>query len=150
MAKSFPMKKIKLGIPAAILGASIALLLTLGGAFAYVLMGSREIAVSATHLTLDGTLYSKQVDRASIDVSGVRVVDLDKATDLAISSKSNGFGLPGLREGYFDLANGKRAFVMLTDEARVVVVPTSDEWLLFSAADPESVVAQLANPSGAR
>ena len=146
MARSFPMKKIRLGLPIAIIGSSVLVLLGLAGAFGYVLLGGRQVVVDARGIHLDGALYSKRVDRASIDMDGIRTVDLSTSTELEIEGKSNGFSVPGLREGYFDLANGKRAFVLLTDESRVVVVPTSGDWLLFSSSDPDKVVAALRTP----
>ena len=143
--RSFPMTKIRLGLPISILGFAVLSLLTTAGIFAYLLLGARTVRVDADRVTVAGPLYSTSVPRAEIDPAGVRVVDLDQAPELALSRKDNGLGLPGLKEGWFSLANGQKAFALLTDTARVVVVPTrTGSWLLLSAADADKLVAQLA------
>jgi len=136
MKKSFRMQKVSLVAPIAIFGSTILLLVGLAGAFSYVLMGSRTVVVTDTAVKADGTVYSTTISRSSIDTANVKIVDLEKTPEFQPDGKKDGFGLPGLKEGWYELKNGKKAFLMLTDWSKVVVVPTSDYWLLISADHP--------------
>jgi len=134
--------KLAIAIPSVV----IAVLVVMAAVMAWICLGSRTIAVDRDRVTVEGRMYSTVIPRASIDAGGVRVVDLDKTPDLRPTYRSNGLALPGLREGWFRLANGKRAFVMLTDTSHVVVIPTSDAWLLLSARNSDELAARLRAP----
>lgn len=138
---SMPAARSKLAI--VILGVVAAIGLVLASAFLWVMLGPRTVTVAPDRVRVSGALYSTELPRDAIDRDGVRVVDLNEVSEVSPRSKSNGLGLPGLQEGWFELANGKRAFVMLTDRSRVVVVPSSREWLLLSVPDADRLVDRL-------
>jgi hypothetical protein len=138
---SMPAARSKLAI--VILGFVVLLGTVMAAGFLWVTLGSRTVTVERDRIKVEGALYSDELSRDAIDRAGVRVVDLDHAPELALSYRSNGLGLPGLKEGWFKMENGKRAFLMLTDTSRVVVVPSSKEWLLLSVPDGERLVEKL-------
>jgi hypothetical protein len=141
--RTFPMPSARSTLAIVILGFVVLSGTVMATAFMWVTLGSRSVAVGPQRIEVSGALYSNELPLDAVDRAGVRVVDLDQAPELALSGKSNGLGLPGLKEGWFELANGKRAFVMLTDTSRVVVVPSSREWLLLSVADADRLVDRL-------
>ncbi len=141
--RTFPMPSARSTLAIVILGFVVLSGTVMATAFMWVTLGSRSVAVGPQRIEVSGALYSNELPLDAVDRAGVRVVDLDQAPELALSGKSNGLGLPGLKEGWFELANGKRAFVMLTDTSRVVVVPSSREWLLLSVPDADRLVDRL-------
>jgi Bacterial PH domain len=77
-----------------------------------------------------------------------RDFDLDAArgTDAALQPTFRllGASLPGYRAGWFQLRSGGRAFLLVTDPCRVLVLPRRDAApLLLSAARPEAVLEAL-------
>lgn len=149
MTRTFPMQQVRLAAPIAILGFAIVSLLATSAAFLYVMLGSREVVVGAERVVVDGTIYSTEVPRAAIDASGVKIIDLDRTPELELRGRQNAFGLPGLREGWYELTGGNKAFVMVTDMSRVVAIPTTaGYWILVSATDPERLVKELSAPPG--
>lgn len=151
MTRSYPMTEVRMTLPIAILGPVVAAMITTAMGFSYMLIGHRTVAIGLDRVRVEGAMYSTEVSRAAIAGRGVRLVDLDRTPELAPTHRTNGFGLPGLQEGWFELANGKRAFALLTDTSRVVAIPTSSHWLLLSASDGARIVARLTpSPAASR
>jgi hypothetical protein len=62
--------------------------------------------------------------------------------------RTNGIGLSGLRVGWFQLVNGKRALLFLSGSDSAVRVPTRDGFdLLIGVSDPAGLVRAIATPA---
>ena len=56
-----------------------------------------------------------------------------------------GTAVDGYRAGWFDLKNGERALLYMTDPSRVVCLPTTDGYMLMlSVQDPTAASDGLA------
>lgn len=103
-----------------------------------------KFEVSARGLALQGDWWGREIPRAAIRADEVRIANLGEERDLQPVSRRFGTGLPGYAGGWFRLRNGQRALVYLTNQRRVVVVPTQlDYVVLVSPANPEGLVAAL-------
>jgi PH (Pleckstrin Homology) domain-containing protein len=141
-------------IPAHIRGVWLFLLLLLplvailgaGGALVVSLLGARNarFEVSASGLRLRGDLYGRTISPASLELDQARPVDLTTDRDLQPIRRSVGTAMPGYRSGWFNLRNGQRALLYVTDPSRVAYVPTRDRYVvLLSVADPSALIASL-------
>ncbi len=123
--------------------ALLALALVVVGATAF---GSQRSSfeVNDTGLVLHGDLYGRAIPRAEIAGGEVRVVNLEHAHELRPVRRTRGTAVPGYRAGWFRLADGRKALLYVTDESRVVYVPTKTGYVvLLSAADPDGLAAAL-------
>jgi hypothetical protein len=73
----------------------------------------------------------------------IRVIDLDKETELKPKWKLMGAAMPGLRSGYFRLNNKQNAHVYLTNFDKVVYIPTHKGPLLLSLQRPKEFMDYL-------
>jgi hypothetical protein len=100
--------------------------------------------VSDRGLDIRGDWWGRSIPRELMRVSEARVVNLREERDLQPVSRRFGTGLPGYASGWFRLRNGERALVYLTNQSRVVVVPTDlDYTVLLSPSNPDGLVAAL-------
>jgi len=135
----------------------LAFLVLVVGAVAVVLSitirGSQSASflLSSEGLELRGDLYGRKIPADRLRGAAARLVDL--RTDVALRPKSRRFGtgLPGYGSGWFSLNNGEKALVYLTDQSRVVYLPTRDGFsVLLSVADPERFLKQVAEVAPGR
>jgi hypothetical protein len=135
--------------PAVLLGALPALALAVGVTVA--------IAWSIGHprvRVVDGVLQVGRQPRlrapaATLDVGRARVVDLDATRELQPTFRLMGTSLPGYRTGWFWLRDGSRAFLVVTDCKRVLVLPRREGGpVLLSLRDPEALLAALRHARG--
>ena len=109
---------------------------------------SARIEVGPTGLHIRSPLYGRAIAWASMLPDGARVVNLKMETQLALSWRTNGIGLPGYAAGWFRLKNGQNALAFITDSARVVLISTPDYAVLVSVADPEALVSAVRRWAG--
>jgi len=113
------------------------------GAAAY---GSRRASFEVTEsgLRLRGDVYGRFLPRSALHLDQVRVVSLLEEPKLRPVRRTFGTGLPGYRAGWFKLAGGAKALLYVTDQTRVVVVPTTQHYMvLLSPLDPDGLVRSL-------
>jgi hypothetical protein len=116
----------------------------LAAAFIYFVVGPKRLTVDDHTVEASGAMYSTTVDRSKVVADKVRRVDVDKETELAPRGRSNGLDLFGYQEGWFNLHNGEKAFVVLSNSKSVVYIPTTAGYsILFSAVDPDKLVASF-------
>jgi hypothetical protein len=147
MASTFPMVPATgswmLGVIAAFCIAALGFaVIRLGGS----LVGSQRSSfeVSAAGFRLSGDFYGRTIPPAHLVGPEIRVVNLAHETGLRPVRRLNGTGLPGYRAGWFRLANGQKALLYVTDEAKVVYVPTTEGYgVLVSPLDPDGLAEQL-------
>ncbi len=129
--------------------AGVALVAALLLALPLLAMRRRRIALDGDLLLVWATFYTRRVPVAALDLARARVVDLAEHTDYAPMLGINRFGLPGLAAGHFLLRNRARAFCLLTDRRRVLVLPQRDgPTLLLSPERPRDLLDALGAMAG--
>jgi len=101
----------------------------------------REAAFDGKRLRLKATYYTRESPLSEFDLDAARVVDTREHREFRPWLKTNGYGLPGFWAGHFRLRDRRRAFCLVTDPSKVVVLPHSDGrlWLL-SVEHPQAVL----------
>lgn len=113
------------------------------GAIAFALR-RRRVSLEQGVLTVAAGFNTRRVAIGEIDLPGARIVDLREHTDLKPLLKVMGTGLPGYEAGHFRLRNRNKAFVLLTDRTRVLVLPEkSGNTLLLSLQQPQALLDAL-------
>lgn len=111
----------------------------------------RSIVLANRQLQITATLYRKQVAVEAIDLDKARVVSLDEHTELRPMVKTNGFSLPGLSAGHYRMRNLAKAFCLVTDRSKVLVLPLRDGLtVLLSPEKPRELLDQLHELAGHR
>ncbi len=116
--------------------------------FLYMAHSARgtRFEVSPEGLRIRGDIYGRAIPLSEIEMSRVKPVDLALQTEYRPRWKTNGVGLPGYKAGWFKLANGEKGLMFVTDQSRVVYVPTIRGYsVLLSVAEPEQFAAALRN-----
>jgi PH (Pleckstrin Homology) domain-containing protein len=116
------------------------------GLLALAAYGSQHASfvVSDNSLDFRGDVYGRRLPLSALRLSEARIVDLDRAPELKPRSRRLGTGLPGYAAGWFRLHNGQRALVYLTNNHRVLYLPTNRNYvLLLSPRDPETMLSAL-------
>lgn len=102
-----------------------------------ILLDNRELQVQAT-------FYRRKLPVDAIDLDKARVVSLEEHTEYKPGLKTNGFALPGFHAGHFRLRNLSKAFCLVTDRSRVLLLPLRDGGLLLlSPTHPVDLLARL-------
>ena len=104
-------------------------------------MWRREASFDGRRLRVKATFYTREAPLSDFDLAAARVVDLREHTGLRPLLKTNGFALPGFQAGHFRLRDRRKAFCMVTDPSRVLVLPHADGrvWML-SLEHPKAVL----------
>jgi hypothetical protein len=103
-----------------------------------------SVVLGDTELRLKAPLYGRSIELSVIRFSEARVVNLDAGSELRPTVRTNGVGLPGLRVGWFKLANGEKALAAISARDRVVYIPTDEGYsLLFSLERPEAFLERV-------
>lgn len=113
------------------------------------LSGSKNarFEVRDTTLTLYGDMYGRTIPRDALKLEQARIVNLGHERRLAPVRRTMGTALPGYRAGWFRLADGEKALLYVTDDSRVVYLPTTQGYaLLLSPKDPEGLLSSLRAP----
>lgn len=134
--------------PKALVGAALSALLCLAlAALLFWAFGRTRLEFDGRTLCITATFYRQQVALADIAPGKARIVSLDEHPDLRPRWKTNGFALPGFSAGYFRLANGSKAFCLITDPARVLALTRNDgSMLLLSPERPQALLDRLRAP----
>jgi hypothetical protein len=126
-------------IVALVLGAIIVLLASFALASRYV-----KFEVSPEGLAIRGDLYGRRLAPDFLLTGEARAVDLTASPAYRPVWRTNGAGLPGYGSGWFQLENGEKALIFVTDKRRVVYLPTRKGYLvLMSVPDPEKFLEAL-------
>lgn len=104
----------------------------------------RRVSLDQGVLTVAAGFNTHRIAVAEIDLDGARIVDLREHTDLKPMLQVMGTGLPGYAAGHFRLRNRNKAFVLLTDRTRVLMLPEkSGSKLLLSLQQPQALLDAL-------
>lgn len=121
----------------------IALLLALSLILAY---SSRhlQLELSNSHLVIRGDLYGRTIPLSSLAIDRASIFSLKDRSAYQPKWRTNGIGLPGYRSGWFKLKNGEKALLFVTDDRKVVYLPTDKGYsLLMSVREPERFLDSL-------
>jgi hypothetical protein len=89
-------------------------------------------------------IYGRTIPWGKIDISGVRVINLDIEKEYQPSWRMNGAGLPGYSAGWFKLRNKEKALLFITDRSRIVYIPTTEKYsVLLSVRESEAFAGAL-------
>jgi hypothetical protein len=145
------MKQIFTIVPAAngpywVLGGVSLLLVALVILMAYVAHSSRNtrFEITATGLKIKGNLYGRTIPLQSLRTDQARILNLNQEDQFRFGRRSNGVNVPGFRTGWFRLKTRERALVFVTDQNRVVYLPTTRDYvLMLSVREPEIFLETL-------
>ena len=97
-----------------------------------------QFTVNDQGLRISPGLYGRFIPKEKIDVTGVKVINLDVDSEYKPKWRTNGAGLPGYSAGWFKLTNKEKALLFLTDRSSVVYIPTTDNYsVLLSVHEAE-------------
>ncbi|MBD9534926.1 hypothetical protein IB227_03575 [Stenotrophomonas sp. STM01] len=104
----------------------------------------RSITLDGGQLDIVSTLYRKRVALSELRLDRARAVRFDEYPDFKPASKANGFQFPGFRSGHFRMPDGGKAFCLITDNQRVLVLPLRDgSVVLVSPEQPRQLLDEL-------
>ena len=91
-----------------------------------------------------GRMRWLQTAVSAIDLDASRIVNLEQQRELRPFWRIAGTAMPGYRSGFFRLRDKRRAYVVVTDPRRVLVLPKRDGGLLmFSLVRPQALLDAL-------
>ena len=120
-------------------------LITLAMVVLILTLRRQRISIDGQELTIAATFYTRRVAIHALDLDKARIINLSEHTDFKPAIKTNGFNLPGgFLAGHCRLRNRVKAFCLLTDHERVLVLPESDgKLILLSPEKPQALLARL-------
>lgn len=114
------------------------------GVVLHMLLRRRRIQLEQGELRVTATMFRKRVPLGAIDLDRARIVDLDEHTEFKPRVKTNGFSLPAFFAGHYRLRNKAKAFCLISDRTRVLVLPLRDGPLvLLSPEKPRELLDGL-------
>jgi hypothetical protein len=133
--------------PLLFMGAIALLLVLMAALFIWIAMSTRsaQVTVSGEGLKIAGGMYGRSIPAASLIVDEAKVLHLGRDRDYQMKWRTNGVGLPGYASGWFKLRNGEKSLCYVTDQKRIVYIPTTDGYsVMLSVERPEEFKTALA------
>jgi hypothetical protein len=113
------------------------------GLFAFALR-RRRVALERGVLTVAAGFNTHRIVADEIELKAARIVDLREHTGLKPMLQILGTSLPGYQTGHFRLRDHSRAFALLTDRTRVLMLrEKSGRKLLLSLERPQALLDAL-------
>jgi hypothetical protein len=107
-------------------------------------IGRGSVRVSSQEMKIKIPIYGRSVLLTSLILESARIVDLKVEKSLRPTLRTNGIGLPNYSSGWFKLKNGEKALAVLTDNHKVLYIPTRDGYsILISPMDPDALLDEL-------
>jgi len=115
-----------------------------------LILRRHRISIVGDTLVIAAGLNTRRIAVGDLDLATARVVDLRERREWRPSIKLFGTRVPGLSAGYFRLRDRSRAFVLVTDPSRVLVLnERSGHRLLLSLTKPQALLDALQMKTGA-
>ncbi|HLK63581.1 MAG TPA: PH domain-containing protein [Bryobacteraceae bacterium] len=108
--------------------------------------GPPNVTLTSSALTVHDRFYPVTVKAGTVDLAGVRVVDLNIDQGWRPKGRTNGFSNAHYHSGWYRVANGQKARIYWADGKRFVLLPPKDPAeapVLFEAIDPDAFVRQI-------
>ncbi len=128
------------------IGIVIASMLLLAGVLSVVFRSARSaiFEISSEGLRLKGDFFGRLIPLATLEIERGRIIDLSVDKEFKPRWKTCGSSFPGYQSGWFRLRNKEKALLYLTDQKKVVHLPTKKGYcLLLSPANPERFLEVL-------
>ena len=122
------------------------ILLLLGLLFAifYFRSQTSKIVLSGTELQIFGDLTNFKTKLENLELQNAKIINLKLEKNLHAILRTWGVGLPKYVTGWFQLSNSQTGFLFVTDDTKVVHIPTKDQQnLLLSLENPEEFMTAL-------
>jgi hypothetical protein len=96
-------------------------------------------------LTIHDRFYPVTVNASTVDVSGVRVVDLTTDKEWQPTMRTNGFGSLHYHAGWFRVAGGKSVRMYRADSKQLVLLPPAGDGsaVLLETRDPAQLAREV-------
>lgn len=103
-----------------------------------------RFTVSPEGLRLQGDLWGRHIPLRALKLDEAVVTDLRQDVAHQPKRRTMGSALPGYSAGWFELRNGSKGLLYVTDRSRVVRLPTSEGYtLLLSVPEPQRLLDAL-------
>ncbi len=103
-----------------------------------------RVALEDGRLRILAGLNRRTIGIGELDLAGARIVDLAEHTSLKPFLKVMATRLPGYNAGHFRLRDRSKAFVLVTDHSKVLLLPEkSGRKLLLSLERPQALLDAL-------
>ncbi|QLE87248.1 hypothetical protein FLM48_20540 [Shewanella sp. Scap07] len=125
--------------------ASMALMVPLILAFSWVLyqINDAKLVIDEQTLTLDVPVYGFSLPLSEVDMQAISYLDWHTQPDLKPRLRTNGIGMPELQLGWFKLKNQQKAFMAMTDQSKLIMIPTSHDYpIILSLQQPGDLVGK--------
>ena len=129
-----------------LIGAAVGIVVVAILAFAFLYSpGPPSYALTPESLTIHDRFYSVTLNRTSVDVEHIRVIDFDVDTEWRPTERTNGFANPHYRSGWFRVASGKTVRMYRAGGTRLVLLPPKGDGaaVLLETREPEKFVAEV-------
>jgi Bacterial PH domain len=129
-----------------LIGAAIGIVVIAILAFAFLYSpGPPSYTLTPESLTIHDRFYPVTLNRASVDVEHIRIIDLGVDTEWRPTGRTNGFGNAHYASGWFRVASGKTIRMYRAGSARLVLLPPKGDGaaVLLETREPEKFVAEV-------
>ena len=96
-------------------------------------------------LTIHDRYYPVTLQASSVDVPGIRIIDLRRETEWRPTVRTNGLAVVHYRSGWFRVESGARVRLYQADGRELVLLPPKGEGtpVLYQAVDPQKFIQQI-------
>ena len=127
-------------------GAAIGIVVIAILAFAFLYSpGPPSYTLTPESLTIHDRFYPVTLNRTSVDVGYIRIIDLGVDTEWRPTQRTNGFGNAHYASGWFRVASGKTVRMYRADGTRLVLLPPRGNGaaVLLETTDPEKFMREV-------
>jgi hypothetical protein len=132
--------------PGTLAGAAIGIVVIAILAFAFLYSpGPPSYTLTPESLTIHDRFYPVTLNRTSVDVEHIRVVDFGVDTEWRPTRRTNGFANAHYASGWFRVANGETIRMYRAGGTRLVLLPPKGDGaaVLLEVGEPEKFVAEV-------
>jgi hypothetical protein len=129
-----------------LIGVAIGIVAAAVAAFAMLYSpGPPSYTLTPESLTIHDRFYPVTLNRTSVDVEHIRVVDFGVDTEWRPTERTNGFANSYYRSGWFRVASGKTVRMYRADGTRLVLLPPKGDGaaVLLETREPERFVVEV-------
>ena len=107
--------------------------------------GPPSYTLTPESLTIHDRFYPVTLNRTSVDVEHIRVIDFGVETEWQPTRRTNGFANAHYRSGWFRVASGKIIRMYRADGTRLVLLPPKGDGaaVLLETREPEKFVVEV-------
>jgi len=100
--------------------------------------------VNEQSLIINGGIWGRTLPREQLLIENATQVNLEESTEFGVRVRTSGVAIPGYKSGWFRLKNDEKALLFVTDQTRVVRIPTTEGYALMMTVDePDEFLASL-------